>query len=210
MIILLVAFSAGLYVGLKPAITDENTRSDADLRTAQALEAGTLLTPSRALQPISLHSATDAELTLGDLQNRWTLVFFGFTNCPNICQPTMQLLSRVQARIAAKDESRVPDILLVTVDPQHDDADTLLRYTQVFGDQITGATGDIDAIRAFASDLGVLFQRVELGEDQYTVDHSGTVLLLDPDARLRAIFSPPLGAVGIANDIMTLTEGAGA
>ena len=147
------------------------------------LETGTLLEPARAVAPFSL-------------------VFFGFTRCPDICPNTLQLLSAARERVIEAG-APAPRIVLVSVDPDHDDVDRLSDYVAYFGDGIVGATGSPDDIAGFASDLGIVYARVPLEGDDYTMDHSATVLLLDPEVQLRAVFSPPLRVPTLAGDLVT-------
>ncbi|MEL6868603.1 MAG: SCO family protein [Pseudomonadota bacterium] len=189
-LLIISAFAIGIAFGLsrqQPA--------------AIALEAGTLLEPARNLQPFTLATAADANFTNADLQGRWTLVFFGFANCPDICPTTLQLLAAARAQAELPD-ALAPTIALISVDPERDDAQTLARYVDYFGDNLLGVTGAPDMIEQVATDFGVVYQRVETGTDgQYTMDHSGSVLLINPDGQLRAVFSPPLSRTAIAADL---------
>ena len=188
-----LAFVAGISIGV--------SQRERPLQ----LERGTLLEPSRAIAPFALRSTRQAQLRNEDLRDRWTLLFFGFTNCPDICPATLQLLKGVRAQLQAEFAGeRVPDVLLVSVDPGRDTIDALQSYTAYFGDGFSGATADDAALADFAADLGIVYLRVDLDGGDYTMDHSGAVLLIDPAARLRAVFSPPLNAAGIADDLRAI------
>lgn len=192
-LLIVVAFGIGIAIGVARQTP-----------VAVALSAGTLLTPPREIAPFSLQSLDDATLDNQDLRNQWTLVFFGFTHCPDVCPTTLQLLADVREQLdpAAK---RQLNIMLTTVDPARDDPETLATYASYFGEQITGVTGEATAIARFATDLGIVYKRIELKPDgEYTMDHSGAVLLVDPQAQLRAIFSPPLSRNAIAADLAQL------
>ena len=167
------------------------------------LETGTLLDPPRAVAPFSLAATTGAALDRDALAGDWSLVFFGFTRCPDICPNTLQLLSSARERVAAAGVAP-PRIVLVTVDPEHDDVARLTEYVAYFGDGVVGATGSAEAIAGIAQDLGIVYRRVPLPDGDYTMDHSAAVLLLDPQAALRAVFSPPLRAGALADDLVNL------
>lgn len=192
----LATFVAGIALGI------------ANRQQPAVMQAGTVLTPPRDITPFSLQSAAETSFDNNALAGRWTLVFFGFTNCPDICPATLQLLSTAREALRAEDASlALPDILLISVDPQRDSAEALARYAAYFGDAVIGATGSDDEIASLAADLGIVYARVPMGNDGgYTMDHSGTVLLIDPEVRLRAVFSPPLSSTAIANDLRIIIE----
>ncbi|MEM8548042.1 MAG: SCO family protein [Pseudomonadota bacterium] len=193
-----LAFGAGLWLSMT------STREAREhTPTLASLENGTALQPPRALQPFSLVTATDTVFDNSDLLNRWTLVFFGFTHCPDICPATLQVLADTTRRLTAAGVETTPGVLLVTVDPARDDAATLANYVAHFGDNTVGATGTEGAIAALAADIGIVYRRVELDEG-YTMDHSGAVLLLNPEGELAAVFSPPLNPAALARDLTAL------
>ncbi|MEO0576939.1 MAG: SCO family protein [Pseudomonadota bacterium] len=192
-ILTLAAFGVGIAIGVSRQTP-----------VAIELAAGTLLTPPRDLAPFSLRSLADSNVDNSDLRDRWTLLFFGFTRCPDICPTTLQLLADARDTLDVPD-AQLPRIMLASVDPARDDAQTLATYVNYFGEQMIGVTGDDDAIARFATDLGIVYQRIDLGADgDYTMDHSGAVLLIDPNAQLRAVFSPPLSRRAIAADLAQL------
>ncbi len=166
------------------------------------LETGTLLEPARAVAPFSLDATGPETLDKAALAGDWSLVFFGFTRCPDICPNTLQLLAAARERVIEAGAA-APRIVLVTVDPEHDDVARLSDYVTYFGEGIVGATGSPDDIANVARDLGIVYARVPLDGDDYTMDHSATVLLLDPAVQLRAVFSPPLRVPTLAEDLVT-------
>ena len=172
------------------------------------LIAGTRLEPARPLQPFALRRDGVPTFDNESLTGRWSLVFFGFTRCPDICPLTLQLLADARAQLDTRGSGGVsPQIVLVSVDPTFDTPDRLAAYAAHFGDDVIGVTADDDSLAAFAQQLGVLYQRVDLGEGAYTLDHSGAVLLIDPDGAWRAVFSPPLVRDTLVADLdILLTE----
>ncbi|MEM6807913.1 MAG: SCO family protein [Pseudomonadota bacterium] len=169
------------------------------------LSTGTLLEPPRAVAPFNLQGTGPDMLDAAAMTGQWSLVFFGFTRCPDICPTTLQLLSNARERLSAQGFTP-PEILLVTVDPEYDTVERLATYTQYFGQSITGATGTPDAVAAVARDLGIVYQRVPLEGDGYTMDHTGAVLLIGPDLNLRAVFSPPFDVSALAQDLAAILE----
>ncbi|MEM9207761.1 MAG: SCO family protein [Pseudomonadota bacterium] len=135
-------------------------------------------------------------------QGQWDMVFFGFTNCPDICPVTLQILSNARKQIDNAGLTPLPRIVLVSVDPERDTPEKLSEYIGYFGDGIAGLTGPLPELRSFTLDLGVFFQKAdnEGGAEFYNVDHSAVVLLIDPEARVRGLYSAPQRADLIAAD----------
>ncbi len=138
-------------------------------------------------------------------EGHWDLVFFGFTSCPDICPITLSVLADAKTKLANAGHSPLPRIVLVSVDPERDTPEKLAEYVDYFGEGNLGLTGDIDEIRRFTKDVGVFFEKREADGDDYTVDHSAVVLLIDPDANLRGLFSSPHKAENFINDLRAIT-----
>lgn len=124
-------------------------------------------------------------------KGQWDLVFFGFTHCPDICPLTLQTLASAQRQLADTGHTTLPRIVLVSVDPDRDTPETLSNYIGLFGEDSLGITGDIDEIRKLTGGLGIFFEKHAGESENYSVDHSSVVLLLDPSGRFHALFSSP-------------------
>ncbi len=164
---------------------------------APELTSGTWLAQRRVLPDFALTDDVGRPLTLRELRGRPTLVFFGFTNCPDVCPTTLARLAQT-AKAAALPQLRV---LFISVDPARDTPETLGRYVHAFDPRFTGATGTAAAIDNLTREFGVAVQRVDLGAGQYTMDHSAAVFLLDDQARIVGILTPPFNAGQIAADL---------
>lgn len=169
------------------------------------LSTGTLLEPPRFVAPFDLQGTGPDKLDAAAMTGEWSLVFFGFTRCPDLCPTTLQLLSDARERVAAQGVTP-PRILLVTVDPEYDTLERLKSYVAYFGEGITGATGSPEDIAAVAGELGIVYRRVPMQGFGYTMDHSGAVLLIGPDLSLRAVFSPPFDVPALAQDLTNILE----
>ncbi len=163
------------------------------------LASGTWLPQARTLQDFHLIDDRGRPFSAAQLQGRPSLVYFGFTHCPDVCPTTLVKLAQV------KKMGTIPDlrVLLVSIDPQRDTPQVLSQYVHAFDPQFIGLTGDPDAIRKLAADFGVAVARVELGGGDYTMDHSATVFLLDDRAREVGVFTPPFDVKKIAQDLRT-------
>jgi protein SCO1/2 len=144
-----------------------------------------------------LQDVAGQPLTRASLQGQPTLVFFGFTHCPDVCPTTLLKLAQVR-RQAGLAQLRV---LFISVDPQRDSPQALGAYVHAFDPQFLGATGTPAGIAALASGFGVAVNRVELPGGDYTMDHSAVVFLLDDAANIAAIFTPPFDTEAMARDL---------
>jgi protein SCO1/2 len=129
----------------------------------------------------------------------WDLVFFGFTNCPDICPLTLQLLSQVKVRLAEAGHQPLPRIVLVSVDPQRDTPAAINSYISYFGKDHLGITGELDELRKLTRALGIFFENGD--GDNYAVDHSAVVLVIDPQSRMSALFSAPQRIDDLVHDL---------
>lgn len=171
------------------------------------VESATLLTPARPLPEFELTREDRSLLTREDLRGDWSLVFFGFTHCPDICPATLETLAAVKRRLEDEGEP-VPRVIFTSVDPERDDPSTLADYVHYFDAAFLGATGSPEALENLTRELGIISVKVWNDErTSYTVDHSASVLLIDPQARLRAVFGTPHRIEPMARDIAAILEG---
>jgi protein SCO1/2 len=162
-----------------------------------ALASGTWLPAPRELGSFALTDQSGAPFTQSQLKGALSLVFFGFTNCPDVCPTTLLKLAQVR-RAAALPGLRV---VFITVDPARDTPALLAQYVHAFDSDFIALTGSTPQIAALAQRFGVAFERVELPGGGYTMDHSATVFLLDRQGRIAAVFTPPLDAQQLAGDL---------
>ena len=168
-------------------------------RAAPRLASGTWLPQPRRIADFTLTDMFARPFTRADLAGAPTLVFFGFTHCPDVCPTTLLKLARVkqQAGIAAL------RVLFVSIDPQRDTPQALGLYVHAFDPAFAAVTGEPAAIAAMAQQFGVAVSRVDLPGGDYTMDHSAVVFLLDDAARIAAIFTPPFEVAPMAADLKT-------
>ena len=141
--------------------------------------------------------------TLADFRGKAVVIFFGFTQCPDVCPTALSTLAEAMRRLGP-DAARV-QVLFVTIDPERDTAELLSRYVPVFDPSFLGLRGDAEATARVAKEFKILYQKVP-GQtpDTYTMDHSAGLYLLDPQGRLRVFESHGQGAEAIAHDLAQL------
>lgn len=132
---------------------------------------------------------------------QWDLVFFGFTHCPDICPTTLQLLATARAELARQGQEPLPRIVLVSVDPERDTPEIIGQYIDYFGEGNLGITGTLEEISKLTTGLGIYFQKQAADGDNYLVDHSAAVLVIDPEGRFSALFSGPHNVENFVHDL---------
>lgn len=139
-------------------------------------------------------------VTEADLRGHWTLLFFGFTHCPDVCPGTLAVLKQVKQRLAADSAFAARgQVLFVSVDPARDTPELLGRYVKYFDPAFRGATGDEDALSRFTRQLGVIYAKVPgKGDDDYSMDHTASIFLIDPTLRVLSAIGLPHEAADIA------------
>lgn len=148
-------------------------------------------------------NAIDRQALLG----RWHLAFFGFTHCPDVCPVTLGQLAMARRRLADEHPGTTPpDVLFISVDPERDTVERIGQYLAPFGDGVTGLTGNPGELAGLARTLGIYYAKSEsAGDADYSVDHTAAILLINPQAELKAIFGTPHDVAAIVHDIDLLT-----
>jgi len=173
---------------------------------AADLKSGTLLPQPKPLLPFRLIDQDGRPFTLDNLRGHWTFFVIGYTSCPDVCPTLMATFQAIDRLITPVGTKPVADFLFVSVDPERDSPAQLGKYVHYFNPRFLGATGTDDVLRALTGQLGLLYRRVEGQKTAmgYLIDHSASMLLIDPEAGLSAIFSSPQDPQLIAEDFATI------
>jgi len=163
-------------------------------------EFATVWPGSVALPEIELIDHDGDSFTRENLVGSWQLMFFGFTHCPDICPATLQQLSLVQKSLDEAGEV-APEILLVSVDPERDTPDVLGTYVSYFDANIKGITGDLDEVRKLTKTAGIFFEKSFQDNNEYTVDHSTVIVVINESGAIHASFSSPHVIDNLVNDL---------
>lgn len=165
--------------------------------SAPQLTSGTWLAQPRAVSDFQLTDDRGHPFTAHELRGKPSLVFFGFTHCPDVCPTTLAKLAQVKKNLSIAGLQ----VLFVTVDPQRDTPTAVGTYAHAFDPEFIGLTGDPKAIEKMTSAFGVAAFRVDLPGGDYTMDHSAAVFLVDARARIVGIFTPPFDTRRLAQDL---------
>ena len=199
--VLLAALAAGL--GLWAAQTHFAPPGPTSL---PAMRSVTLFPGTRALTPFKLNASDGSTITAATMQGHWTLVFLGFTRCPDVCPTTLQTLGQAEKAWTTLPSATRPRVLFVSVDPDRDTPQHVGEYAHFFGKDILAATADEKTLAAFARSLGMVYMKVPTKGGDYTIDHSASVSVLDPDGNMAGLIRPPFDPAAIGADLATLSK----
>lgn len=195
LIIFVVAIAAGLGLWLGSRVQTSNV-------VASAVDAGLdphsykslLVYPApKTIAPFSLKASDGREFTLAQLHGHWSLLSFGFTSCPDICPTTLTELSAVFGILKLPSYQAAPaQIVFVSIDPERDTLENLDGYVKHYNPAFIGATAEVPALTAFATNLGAVFEKEAngTGPQDYTMAHTASIFLINPKGQLAAIARP--------------------
>jgi len=168
------------------------------------LQTATRLPAPTELAEFSLLDQGGEPFTRASFKGRWSLVFFGFTQCPDVCPLTLQVLAKARQLLVSEELDELPRIVLVSVDPERDTPEIIGQYVTHFGDDTLGITGELSEVRKLTDGLGVYFEKSAVDGDNYSVDHSAVVIVTNPDGQFHALFGAPHVAENFAHDLPIL------
>jgi len=169
------------------------------------LQAATWLgEQARPLPAFSLLDHNQTAFNNESIAGKWHLLFFGYTNCPDICPDTLQILANTMDLIKDKKVTDKLQITFITIDPERDDLEKMKAYVTYFHDSFLSARSELETLKPLTEALGI-FHSVEQTENgEYQVQHSGVLTLIDPAGRFSGLFSSPHDSARIAHDLTAL------
>jgi len=175
--------------------------------SAPPMAALKVLPEPRVLADFSLVDQDGQPFSLDRLRGKWSLLFFGFTHCPDVCPSTLYDLDQVHRALGdAAGDLADHQVVFVSVDPERDSPARLAEYVAYFNADFLGVTGDPGQLAPLALQIGVAYriEPHEPGSVNYSVDHSATVFLTDTKGRLHGIFSSPHDPGPMIRDLLTI------
>lgn len=165
---------------------------------------------AKNITPITFTDHHGQDFGLQQLQNKWSILFFGFTNCPDICPTTMQTLKQVKQSLQEKSLWGNYQVVMISVDPETDTPERLANYVPFFDPEFIGISSSVEKTTAFAKQLGILFIKRDNDENgRYDVDHSASLILINPQGQWAGVIGAPHKADAISLDLATLAEHTG-
>lgn len=199
-IVIIAMFGVGLYVGL-------SKKGDGTLQVLRQDTVITILPEPKALNSFSLKDQHGKLFDLERLRGKWSLLFFGFTNCPDICPTTLTTLNQIY-KILGKNSETLDNVqvVFISVDPGRDDLATLKKYVRYFNKDFLGVTGNKKQLSLLAKQLGVYYEVLDqYGKKNYVVNHTAAIFVINKEAGYFGLMTPPLDADKMAVRIELIT-----
>lgn len=168
---------------------------------------GTYLEHPRPVNKFVLTGIDHKIFDNSSLQGHWTLVFFGFTNCPYLCPTTMAELGKMYRILEDKKIQDLPQVVMISIDPGRDNLEKLGNYVHSFQAAFYGASGSEEALQAMTREMGIAYTKMNNHEEDaqnYDIQHSGAIILFNPQGELNAFFTTPHHANLLAKDYILL------
>lgn len=162
---------------------------------------GTQLSTPRPVEAFAFKDIHGQVFNQESLKGQWTLLFFGFTHCGGVCPTTMAILAQMMNQLQAKSLSPLPKVVMITIDPKRDHLDNLGRYVHAFHPYFSGARGTSQTVAALANSMGVMFEEIKNAKPSESFEHTGAIILVNPQAEVSAFFTPPLDPKKLAHDV---------
>jgi protein SCO1 len=171
---------------------------------APRLENAVLYPSPRPIAQFHLTQASGAPLTLDDWHGHWNVVYFGYTNCPDVCPTTLASFKQAWKDLGKSGLAGSVRFDFVSVDPQRDTPDHLRQYVDFFSPDFVAATGTDEELSSLTRALGLVYSRTTDSNGKIEVDHSGSAVIVDPQGRLVGMFRPPFAAGALSADLAAL------
>lgn len=208
--IALVLFSCVLLIVALDRISN-HAASPAQRTIEKPRIKGTILTSGLSLPEVSLEDYNHKPFNNDNFKGHWTLLFFGFTNCPKVCPTTMAELNGMMHDLSTKiSADHLPQVVMVTVDPSRDTAERMKNYVTSFNPGFVGLRADEKSTADLALALNVSYAKVEMKAmhhehmGHYTMTHTATIIVIDPTEKVRAYLSYPHQAHEMAHDYLSI------
>jgi protein SCO1/2 len=193
-----------LIAGISAALIWRNAAAPVELAT------GTYIHPSRTLPDFSLIDHHGQTFGLAQVRGHWSMMFFGYTNCPDFCPTTLTTLAALEKRLRSDAAPVRPRVIFMSVDAKRDTPEQLAKYVPYFDPEFIGLTAASQSdVEAVAAKLGVGVIITPKADGTYSVDHSGAIFVLNPQGRLAAVLTGPFSVDALESDFRRIVEARG-
>ncbi|MBV8500855.1 MAG: SCO family protein [Paucibacter sp.] len=172
---------------------------------APSLKAG-VFEPAAAAPEFSIEGTDGGKLNLTRFRGKLTLLVFGFTHCPEVCPTTLATLAQARKELGALGES--VQVVYVTVDPERDDLERIRKYLGAFDRSFIGGTAKPEVLAALRKSYGVFALKVEGKTENYGMNHSSSIFMIDRDGRLRALMPYGHAPADFVHDLKIMLAGS--
>lgn len=187
-LVAIIAMALGIWLGQS---TDNNSEKSIKPERIQ----GAIYPRAKIINDFSLLNQLNEKTTKSSLLNHWSLIFVGYTQCPDICPTTLSVMAEVVQQMQNND-IQPPDIIFLSVDPERDTVDLLKPYVEYFNKAFIGLTGSLEEINELSQQLNAVFRKApgssgKITASDYLMDHSSALMLVNPQGNLQAILTAP-------------------
>lgn len=187
MLAAIAALTAGIWMGAN------TPNSNASHKAAEI--QGVILPRAKPIQDFALIDQNKQAFTLNNLKNKWSLIFIGYTHCPDVCPTALSTLKQVSQLMQAQ-KLQTPQIIFISVDPERDTPDILAEYVNYFNKDFIGLTGTLEELKKLTTQLSVSFAKApgasgDISQDDYLMDHSSSFMLINPQGKLQSFITAP-------------------
>ncbi|EIK97574.1 SCO1/SenC family protein [Pseudomonas sp. M47T1] len=201
--VFILAAIVAIIIGLTVHRVLQDNREGAN---TSFIDAGIILLPEhRTVPSVTMTDQDGKPVALDDLKGKWSLLFFGYTFCPDICPTTLAQLRQVKSELPAAAAARL-QVILVSVDPSRDTPQQLKQYLGYFDKDFRGFTGDGSGLQKLANGLSIPYIAADTSKPNYTVEHSGNLALLGPDGTQRGFIRSPLNGPKLVAQLPALVQ----
>ncbi len=168
------------------------------------LKNGTMLQHPVVLKQFNLIDKNGKPFTNANLKGHWSLIFFGFTNCPSMCPATLAQMNKAYKKLKTeRSGTKLPNVYFISVDPKRDTSKKIKAYLAKFNPAFNGATGSKESIDSLTKNLGVAYAKATKSNDKnYDINHSGMILVINPNGEWIGVLSAPHDGETIARDFV--------
>jgi protein SCO1 len=179
------------------------------LLSAQEIKIEGIVLPSgKKIADFQLTDNNGKPFTKENLKGHWTMLFFGFTNCGNVCPTTMVELNKMYKTLQAElPDNKLPQVVLISVDPERDTVEKMDAYVRAYNSHFVGARADISETQAFANQMHIAAVKMQPeghAAHHYMINHSAEILLVNPNAEVQAYLSYPHKADQMVKDYKSM------
>ncbi|MCH2192272.1 MAG: SCO family protein [Gammaproteobacteria bacterium] len=197
--VMVVAVAMGIYLQQQTTATRQESN----------YENLIILPKTRSLGDVNFIANDGSKFDENRLKGKWTILFFAFTNCPDICPSTLHTLGQVKQELDSKKLWGAFQLAMITVDPERDTIERLNQYVPFYDPSFMGLRGERTYTEAFAKNVGILFFKREQTENGgYDVDHGASLILVDPKGNYAGVIPAPHSKEVISADLAKLAKSA--
>jgi len=168
---------------------------------------GAIYPTAKTVHPFVLKNHQGETFTENNFKTHWSLIFVGYTQCPDICPTTLSLMAEVHNKMT-RQNIQPPNIVFLSIDPERDTVELMKQYVEYFNPSFTGLTGNKDQIDNLSKNLNAVYRKApglngKITKDDYLMDHSSALMLVNPDGNLQSILTAPHSVKTVVESIFS-------